>query len=163
MEIYLQRDSDGLGFAWVTRCLRERDGIITGKARDNPILYIHMYEVEYPDGHKASLTKNDMAENMFSQDDSEGNRQILFEEIIDQRNTDQRSSSKIISSQHEMLTRSGGRKQRVGKLLHIGRTGYQPGFLLRIQRTHTLSKFTSMQYRYTFLARHNFHCGLNMC
>ena len=42
---------------------------------------------------------------------------------------DQRPRSKMLSPQHEMATRSGGRRRRVGKLFYSERTGYQPGFI----------------------------------
>ena len=45
------------------------------------------YEVEYVDGHKASLTANAIAQNMFAQVDDKGNRHVLFEEIIDHFST----------------------------------------------------------------------------
>ena len=41
-----------------------------------------MYEVEYVDGHKASLTANTIAQNMFAQFYDEGNIHVLFDEII---------------------------------------------------------------------------------
>ena len=47
-----------------------------------------MYEVEYVDAQKASLTVNVIAQNMFAQFDDEGNRHVLFDETIDQRCTE---------------------------------------------------------------------------
>ncbi len=44
-----------------------------------------MHEVEHPDGHKASLAANAIAENVFAQVDEEGNRHASFDEIVDQR------------------------------------------------------------------------------
>ena len=44
-----------------------------------------MYEVEYQDGHKASLSANAIAQNMFAQVDEEGNRHIMFQQIVDYR------------------------------------------------------------------------------
>ena len=41
-----------------------------------------MYEVEYLDGERASLTANNIAENLFAQIDDKGNRQVLMDEII---------------------------------------------------------------------------------
>ena len=41
------------------------------------------YEVEYLDEHKASLAANTIAENIFSKVDEEGNRFVLFDEIVD--------------------------------------------------------------------------------
>ena len=44
-----------------------------------------MYKVEFADGEKASLVANYIAENLFTQIDDEGNRQVLMNEIIDYR------------------------------------------------------------------------------
>jgi hypothetical protein len=67
MELAIPRDSDGPEFAKVTKRLRDKDGLPIGKANDNRILDTRMYQVEYPDGHKASLAANAIAENMFAQ------------------------------------------------------------------------------------------------
>ena len=74
MEIALPRDDDGPTFAKVTKSLRDANGIPIGTANDNPILDTRVYEVEYLDGHRASLSANTIAENIFSQVDEEGNR-----------------------------------------------------------------------------------------
>ena len=43
-----------------------------------------MYEVEFQDGHRTSLAAIAITENSsFAQIDNEGNRHLLFEEIID--------------------------------------------------------------------------------
>ena len=42
-----------------------------------------MYEVEYQDGHTAALSANLVAENLFAQVYEEGNRSVLFDEIVD--------------------------------------------------------------------------------
>ena len=44
-----------------------------------------IYEVEYLDGYKQSLAVNVIAMNMFAQVDAEGNRHVLFDEIVDHR------------------------------------------------------------------------------
>jgi hypothetical protein len=82
MELAVPRDSDGPKFARVTKRLKDKDRLPIGKA-NNPILDTIMYEVEYPNGHKASLSANAIADNMFAQVDDKGNRHVLFEEIID--------------------------------------------------------------------------------
>ena len=79
-------DSDGPEFSWLTRRLREMNWLPIGKSSDKPILGTHMYEVEYPDGHKETLSKNAISENMFYRVDGKGSRYILFEEIIDHIN-----------------------------------------------------------------------------
>jgi hypothetical protein len=85
MEIALPRDSDGPEFARVTKRLRDANGIPIGTAHDNPILDSRLYEVEYLDGHKASLAANAIASNLFSQIDDEGNRHTLLDSITDHR------------------------------------------------------------------------------
>jgi hypothetical protein len=67
-----------------------------------------MYEVEYPDGHKASLAANAIAENMFAQVDDEGNQHVLFEEIVDHR-TD---GSEVKQQDAFILTRSGTKRRK---------------------------------------------------
>jgi hypothetical protein len=67
-----------------------------------------MYEVEFPDGHKASLAANAIAENMFAQVDDEGNRHVLFEEIIDHR-TD---GTEVKQQDAFLTTRNGNQRRR---------------------------------------------------
>jgi hypothetical protein len=66
VKLAIPRDGDGLEYARVTKRLRDKDGLPT--ASYNPILQKRMYEVEYPDGHKASLGANAIAkaETMFA-------------------------------------------------------------------------------------------------
>ena len=49
-------------FSRVTKCLRDANGLTIGKASENPILYTRMYEVEYADGEKSSLSANLISE-----------------------------------------------------------------------------------------------------
>ena len=83
MELALpQGDSLEPRMAKVTKRLMDVDGIPIGTADDNPLLDTRMYEVEYLDGERASLSANHIAENVFAQMDHEGNRQVLMKEII---------------------------------------------------------------------------------
>ena len=66
-----------------------------------------MYEVEYTDGHKASLAANNIAENMFAQVDDEGNRYQLLSEIIDHR-----TNGSEITQQDAFVTAQTGTKRR---------------------------------------------------
>jgi len=70
-------------FARVTKQLRDANGLPIGTAHDNPILDSRMYEVDYQDGHKSAMAANAIAQNLFAQVDAEGNRHVLFDEIID--------------------------------------------------------------------------------
>ena len=85
MEVALPRDGKGPELARVVKRLRDKDGIPIGTANDNPILYSRVYEVEYLDGHRASLAANTIAENLFAQVDDEGFRTLLLQEIVDHR------------------------------------------------------------------------------
>ena len=67
MEVALPRDGEGPELACVVKLLRDKYGIPIVKANDNPILDLRVYEVEFLDGHKASLTANAIAENLFAQ------------------------------------------------------------------------------------------------
>ena len=62
--------------------MQDKDGISIGTANDNPILDFRIYEVEYPDGHRASLAANAIAEILFAQVDDEGHRSVLLQEIV---------------------------------------------------------------------------------
>jgi hypothetical protein len=107
MELAIPRDGDGPEFAKVTKRLRDKDGLPIGKAHDNPILDTRMYEVEYQDGHKAALAANAIAENMFAQVDDEGNRHVLFDEIVDHR-----TDGSEVKQQDAFVTASTGNKRR---------------------------------------------------
>ena len=107
MEVALPRDDTGPEFARVTKRLRDANGIPIGMANDNPILDTRIYEVEYLDGHKASLAANTIAENMFAQVDDEGNRHVLFDAI-----TDHRVDGSELRQQNAFITSSNGGKRR---------------------------------------------------
>jgi hypothetical protein len=80
----------------------------TGKANNNPILDTRMYEAEYPYGHKAILAANAIADNMFAKVDDEGNRHVLFKEIIDHR-TD---GTEVKQEDAFLTTRNANKRQR---------------------------------------------------
>jgi hypothetical protein len=111
MELAIPRDSDGPEFARATKRLKDKDRLTIGRANNNPILDTIMYKVEYPDGHKASLAANAIAENMFAQVGDEGNHHVLFEEIIDHR-IDLRTDGMEVKQQDAFLTTRSGNKRR---------------------------------------------------
>ena len=86
MTISISRDSDVPEVACVARYFRNKYGLTIGNASDNPILDTHIYELEYPYSHKASLAENSIVVNIFYQVYGEGNIHVLFEEIIDHIN-----------------------------------------------------------------------------
>ena len=107
MELALPRDEPGPEFARVTKSLRNHNGLPIGTANQNPILDIRMYEVEYQDGQKAPLSANAIAQNMFAQVDEEGNRNILFQEIVDNR-----VDGKEIKQQDDFITTNTDTRRR---------------------------------------------------
>ena len=85
MYIALPRYVEGLELTKRTKLLWDANCISIGRSHDNPMFDTSIYDVEYLDGYKASLATNTMAENLSSQVDKEGNRLLLFEEIVDHR------------------------------------------------------------------------------
>ena len=85
MKVALPQDTEGPDFSCVTKRLKDTNGLPIGTANKNRILGTIVYEVEYVDGHKASLTANAIAKDMFAQVDDEENIHDLFDEIINYR------------------------------------------------------------------------------
>ena len=83
MELAFDRGDDGPSFAKVANRLKDTQGLPIGTSNDNPILDTWMYEVEYLDRFTTSMAANSIAENMFAQVDEEGNRHVLFDEIVE--------------------------------------------------------------------------------
>jgi hypothetical protein len=108
MELALPRDGGEVQLARVVKRLRDKDGLPIGTANDNPILDSREYEVEFQDGYKMSLAANAIAENLFAQIDDEGNRHVLFQEIIDNRTT----GKQVLQQDAFVTTRTGTRRQR---------------------------------------------------
>ena len=52
---------------------KTNNGLVVGKANSNPILDTRTYDVEFPDGSHAEYSANIIAQNMYSQCDTEGN------------------------------------------------------------------------------------------
>ena len=108
MELALpQGDSLEPRMARVTKRLKDANDIPIGTADDNPLLDTRMYEVEYLDGERASLSANHIAENLFAQVDDEGNRQVLMKEIINHRTNGQE-----VKHQDAFITTKTGTKRR---------------------------------------------------
>jgi hypothetical protein len=85
MELALDRDGQEPQFARVSKRLKDNSGAPIGQANNNPILDTRLYEVEYHDGHRAAMSANTIAENLFAQVDQDGHRQLLFDGIIGHR------------------------------------------------------------------------------
>ena len=108
MELALPRDDEGPEFARVTKRLRDANGLPIGTSNDNPLMDTRIYEVEYLDGHKASLSANSIAQNLFATIDEEGNRYVLLDSIIDCR-TD---GTEVKAKDATITSTNGGRRKR---------------------------------------------------
>ena len=108
MEVAIPRNGPGPEFAKVTKRLRDANGLPIGVANDNPILDSRMYEVEYSDDYRASMSANAIAQNLFASIDEEGNRHVLFSEIVDHR-TD---GTEVTQQDAFVTTRSGTKRRR---------------------------------------------------
>jgi len=65
----------------VIHCKQAHDGFPIGKQNNNPILDMHVYEVQFPDGHMEEFAANVIAESLYSQIDDEGNQYLIMQEI----------------------------------------------------------------------------------
>ena len=108
MELALSRDTEGPEFARVTKRLKDAKGLPIGTANDNPLLDTRIFEVEYQDGHKAAIAANSIAMSMFAQVDSEGNRHVIFDEIVDHRI----DGTQIEQKEAFIQSKNGGRRRR---------------------------------------------------
>jgi hypothetical protein len=64
---------------------RELDGTVRGRSNANSMLDTSTYEIEFPGGRSDEYTANVIAENMYSQCDSEGRQYNLMEGIVDHK------------------------------------------------------------------------------
>jgi len=86
MEIGLPRGPGGnIQRAVVKRRAIGEDGMSLGVASSNPLENTRLYEVEFVGGDKELLSANVITENLLSQIDHEGHRQLMLSEIIDHR------------------------------------------------------------------------------
>jgi hypothetical protein len=86
MEMAMTRGGEGeMVHASVRRRMCDKEGKPIGIPHCNPLLDSRLYEVEYADGQVEELTANVIAENLISQVDKEGRRQMMLDSIIDHR------------------------------------------------------------------------------
>ena len=65
------------------------------------------YEVEYLDGYTETISANIIAENLLSQVDEEGNRQMMIDKIIDHK-----SDETAVKIDDGYITTNSGRQKR---------------------------------------------------
>ena len=87
-ELYFDASPDGgPRKGTVRKHLKGEDGHPVGQGHHNPFLDTQKYEVDI-DGIPHEYAANTIAENLYSQVDSEGRHQLIFHEIIDHRKND---------------------------------------------------------------------------
>ena len=89
-----------------------------------------MYEVEYTDGYKKSMTANAIASNLFSQVDQDGQRFVLFNAIIYSRT----NGTQIKEGDYLIHIYNGERPPKDGKFSYNRNTGVLLGTKLRSSR-----------------------------
>ena len=107
MEVALEQGQYHPHLARVTKLLKDKSGNPIGKSHDNPILDCRIYEVEFSDVEKMSLTVITIAENMFDQVDEQGHRHVIMDEIIDNC-----TDGNQVSKEDAFVTLISGAKQR---------------------------------------------------
>ena len=63
--------------------VKDKNGKVKGTYNKNPILDTRVYNFMFPDGSVCQYAKNIIAENMYSQVDSNGHHTLLLKEITD--------------------------------------------------------------------------------
>ena len=100
-------NGDRMERAKVLRRHRNADGDTIGTRDDNPVLDTRVYDVEFSDGSIKQYAANIIAENMYSQVDSDGYHIMLLDEIIDHR-----KNGHAVDKADKYLNTKRGRKLR---------------------------------------------------
>ena len=97
-----------LQHAKVLRRSKDPDGNAKGRSHDNPYLDTRIYDVLFPDGAVKQYAANIIAENLYSQVDSEGNQFVMLDDVIDHRKSD----AALTKDKMYVITNRGNRKLR---------------------------------------------------
>ena len=108
IELALPKEGGETTFTHVTKRLIDTNGLPIGTSHENPILDTRVYELEYAEGHKASVAANAIAMNMFAQFYAWGNHHAFFDEISGHRTDD-----KEIKQQDAFITSKKGIRRRL--------------------------------------------------
>jgi hypothetical protein len=99
-------DADGnMRLGKVIKRAKGNDGKTIGRSHANPLLDTSEYVVQLPDGSTQEYAANVIAENMFSQIDSEGRRFLILNEICDYS-----SNHKAVRKENGFTVSHNGRK-----------------------------------------------------
>ena len=104
-ELLLPRNGKEISLAKVVIRVKYKDGKVKGTYKNNPILYTRVYGVIFLDGAVCQYVTNIIADNMYSQYDSNGHYTLLLKEI-----TDLRKSSMAVPIYDRFVVSKTGRK-----------------------------------------------------
>ena len=85
----------------------DKHGVPIGRSNNNPILDSREYRVDFEDGEVLDYAANVIAENLYSQVDSEGRRYLLMDSIIDQK-----SDKNAVAKDDEFVVVNGKRHRK---------------------------------------------------
>ena len=85
----------------------DEHGVPIGRSNNNPILDSREYRVEFDDGEVLDYAANVIAENLYSQVDSEGRRYLLMDSIIDHK-----SDKNAVAKDDEFVVVNGKRHKK---------------------------------------------------
>ena len=96
----LDDSNNGGNLATVKRRVTDINGHMIGKTHPNPLLSTAEYEVELEDGTTDRYFANVIAENIYSQLDTEGQERVVLSEIVDHRKD---KSARMRAKRHIVL------------------------------------------------------------
>ena len=126
-ELHVPKGSDFVK-AQVVKRARGEDGNPIGIRNPNPLLDTREYDVLFPDGSTESYSTNVIAENLYSQVDSEGRQFYILKEIVEHK-----SDASAISKDDVTIRSHNGNLHpkmttRGWQLLVEWKDGSQPAF-----------------------------------
>lgn len=106
-QVLLPQNGEYMKSATVVKRVLDENGKAKGIYSSNPMLNTRVYEVMFPDGELKRYSANVIAENMFTQVDSEGHQYNLLDEIVGHRSTEE-----AIRQEEGWIVDRKGRKTR---------------------------------------------------
>ena len=109
-----------------------------------------MNEVKYLDGFPTSMAANSMAENMFAQVDEEGNRHVLFDEIVEHRCNGNQVKMQDASSTNTRVVKQRRPTTKGWEILVKWKDGSQLGLHSKILKNHIWFNWQNILCRTAF-------------
>jgi hypothetical protein len=127
-ELLLPDSGDNAVRARAVKRSKGKDGNPIGLHHKNPLFDTRQHTVEFPDGSTAEYQANIIAENLFSQSDSEGRQHMVMKEICDHRKKMAAPfRSRMAMRQVRMVTSVRSRRQLAGNSWSSGKTEARTG------------------------------------